>query len=75
MQGFRYALAKPQGHQKGQKLRPRWFLKRTGGGDGPESALEGIEDAINYLDTNGRSDATKQVILITDANYHYVNAP
>ena len=25
MQGFRYALAKPQGHQKGQKLRPRWF--------------------------------------------------
>ena len=46
-------------------------MNRTGGGDGPESALEGIEDAINYLDTNGRSDATKQVILITDANYHY----
>ena len=46
-------------------------MKRTGGGDGPESALEGIRDAISYLGTNGRSDATKQVILITDANYHY----
>lgn len=46
-------------------------MKRTGGGDGPESALEGIKDAISYLGTNGRSDATKQVILITDANYHY----
>ena len=46
-------------------------MNRTGGGDGPESALEGIKDAINHLKTNGRSDATKQVILITDANYHY----
>ena len=46
-------------------------MNRTGGGDGPESALEGIRDAISYLGTNGRSDATKQIILITDANYHY----
>ena len=46
-------------------------MNRTGGGDGPESALEGIRDAIRYLGTNGRSDATKQIILITDANYHY----
>ncbi len=40
----------------------------TGGGDGPEMALEGVMDAINYP---FRSDvATKEIILVTDANYH-----
>ena len=39
-----------------------------GGGDGPEMALEGVMDAINYP---FRSDvATKEIILVTDANYH-----
>ena len=46
-------------------------MHRTGGGDGPESALEGIENAITHLQSYGRPDATKQVILITDADYHY----
>ena len=40
----------------------------TGGGDGPEQALEGVMAAVNYP---FRSDAdTKEVILVTDADYH-----
>lgn len=46
-------------------------MKRTGGGDGPESALEGIEDALAMLKNSGRAEASKQIILVTDADYHY----
>lgn len=43
-------------------------ISLTGGGDGPEMALEGIMKA---LDCPFRSDAAaKEVILVTDADYH-----
>ena len=41
---------------------------RPSGGDGPESALEGIECALNFPFRDG---ATKEIILLTDADYHY----
>jgi len=43
-------------------------MTMTWGGDGPEQALEGIMAAANY---SFRSDAaSKNIILVTDANYH-----
>ena len=44
-------------------------IRCSGGGDGPEQALEGVMAALNYP---FRSDVdTKEVILVTDADYHY----
>lgn len=43
-------------------------IKMTSGGDGPESALEGIMKALNQP---FRSGASKQIVLVTDANFHY----
>lgn len=40
----------------------------TGGGDGPESALEGIMAALEGLEF--RTGAAKEFILVTDADYH-----
>ena len=41
---------------------------RGSGGDDPESGLEGIQAAINL--PSWRSDATKQIISISDAEFH-----
>ncbi|MCR5304576.1 MAG: VWA domain-containing protein [Lachnospiraceae bacterium] len=43
--------------------------KRGSGGDGPESALDGIMTAIDSYDF--RAGATKEIILVTDADFHY----
>ncbi len=40
----------------------------TGGGDGPESTLDGIMAAINNY--NYRPDVAKEIIVVTDADYH-----
>jgi len=42
----------------------------AGGGDGPESALEGIVDALELVDKFGRKSAVTHMILVTDANFH-----
>ena len=39
-----------------------------GGGDGPESALEGIMTALKQP---FRTGASKQIVLVTDADFHY----
>ena len=43
---------------------------RPSGGDGPESALEAIMDGINNVSFPHRSETGKEIILITDADYH-----
>lgn len=43
-------------------------MDHSHGGDGPESALEAVEASLAYP---FRSDATKELILVTDADYHY----
>ncbi len=40
----------------------------TGGGDGPESTLDGIMAAINNYDY--RPNVAKEIIVVTDADYH-----
>ncbi|SOB91381.1 von Willebrand factor type A domain-containing protein [Ureibacillus xyleni] len=42
-------------------------IQPSGGGDEPESGLEGIQEALKF---NFRSDATKNFVLITDAPVH-----
>jgi hypothetical protein len=46
-------------------------IQAQGGGDTPESALEGIKDPANgALSFDFRSDAAKYIILLTDAPVH-----
>ena len=46
-------------------------IRISGGGDGPEQALEGIMRALDY--SFRKNVATKEVILVTDADYHEKN--
>ncbi len=43
---------------------------RPGGGDGPESALEAIMDGIDESKFPTREGANKEIILVTDADFH-----
>ena len=45
-----------------------WAIGASGGGDGPETSLDGIADAINLY--HWRAEALHIVLMITDADFH-----